>query len=414
MFPHGQESLYEFVPVRYAAPVILRAKWVVPISRPPIEDGAVQIRRDRIVAVGRAGDLRGRGRDLGEVALLPGLVNAHCHLDYTDMAGQLWPSRSFSHWIDQIVTLKSSWNAAKYRRSWRRGEQMLLESGATTVGDIEAVAANLPLAASSPLRVRSFVELIDFGREEEAGRLLADAMKVAKRKRPRGGFGLGPHALYTASAGLIRSCAKTGLPMQIHLAESDEEWEMFRRKRGAMYEWFREAGRDMSDCTGQTPTEMLGRMGVLNRRLTVAHANCVTDEDIALLARRGVSVAHCPLTHRFFGRPLFPIEKFLARGVNVCLGTDSMASRRAAAPLDLFAEMRELRRSHPRLRAETILRMATANGARALGLARRCGTLEAGGWADVIAVAVRGQDLFGEILSAQPPLPLVMIGGKTQ
>ncbi len=400
----------------YPARVILQAKWVVPISSPAIENGAVEIRGEKIVAVGCARDFRGKTRDLGDVALLPALVNAHCHLDYTDMAGKLWPSRSFVHWLDQIVSVKQTWDLEDYLRSWRHGEEMLLASGVATVADMEAVAANLALGLTSRLRVWSFVELIDIARETQTDAMLGRALLAAERPRPRGGYGLCPHALYTASPEAIRAasaiCRARRWPMAIHLAESREEWEMFRRGRGAMFDRFGAVGRTTSDCDGRTPTQVLAEIGVLSRHLIVAHANYVTDEDIALLARNQVSVAHCPRCHAYFGHRTFPIEKYLARGVNVCLGTDSLASN---DKLDLFAEMRQLQRAHPRLPSEQILAMATRNGARAIGLEHNCGALVKLAWADLIAVSVRSAraDLYDEIVDARAPV-WRMIGGKEQ
>jgi cytosine/adenosine deaminase-related metal-dependent hydrolase len=414
----SRNSLADAAKIWYPNRVILRAQWVVPISSPPIENGAVEIRRDRIVTVGPARDLlkkcrKREVRDLGEVALLPGLINAHCHLDYTDMVGQLWPSRSFLHWLDQIVALKGTWDLEDYLRSWRRGESLLLKNGVTTVADMEAVAANLLLAHTSPLRIWSFLEMINIGRERETAALLTQADFATRRIRPRGGYGLCPHSLYTASSGLIRKaatkCQARNWPMTIHLAESREEWEMFRRKRGAMFERFQSVGRKMTDCNGQTPTQALARLGVLRQSPLIAHANYVTDEDIALLARHRVSIVHCPKCHAYFGHHQFPVEKFLAKGVNVCLGTDSLASNDA---LDLFAEMRALWKAHPRLHPETLLKMATENGARALQQEQNCGTLEAGRWADLIAVPVRGPHLWEAILDSRPPVSLAWIGGK--
>ena len=419
--------------------MILRAKFVVPISHPVIEDGAVVIHNDRIVAVGRKREILQRYhpayrggtrstarvhlRDLGDVALLPGLINAHCHLDYTNMAGKLWPSRGFLHWLDQIVTLKRSWNLEDYLRSWRRGEGMLLAGGVTTVADVEAVAANLVLGQTSPLRLWSFLELIDIGREKDFSRILASALSAARPRRSLGGYGLCPHSLYTSSGALIRAAAavsrKRGWPLTIHLAESREEWEMFRRGRGPLHERFRSLGRDMRDCgssaarTMVTPTRALAQRGVFSKNLLVAHANYVTDDDIALLAQHRVSVVHCPRSHAFFSHRKFMIEKFLAHGVNVCLGTDSLASNDA---LDLFAEMQALGRAHPGLRPEIILAMATRNGARALQQRQNCGTLIPGKWADLVAVPIRNtrRAVFEEIIAARSPVPFTMIGGKEQ
>ena len=145
--------------------MILRARIVVPVSRPPIEDGAVCLSGERIAWVGRraeipASHVYGEETDLGETILLPGLVNAHCHLDYTGMAGQIPPPKNFTDWIKSLVALKGSWTVEEFAVSWRRGAEMLLRTGTTTVADVEAVPELIPAVwQSTPLR--DFVPRID-------------------------------------------------------------------------------------------------------------------------------------------------------------------------------------------------------------------------------------------------------------
>ena len=145
--------------------IILRARTILPVSGPPIADGAIVVSLRRIRAIDRWRNLRshlsGKASDLGDVLLLPGLVNAHCHLDYTHMAGLIPPMRSFTNWIRSITAIKSEWSDADFAASWLDGAQMLLQSGTTTVADIEAIPSLLPAAwKETPLRVLSFLEMI--------------------------------------------------------------------------------------------------------------------------------------------------------------------------------------------------------------------------------------------------------------
>ncbi|MBC8096942.1 MAG: amidohydrolase family protein, partial [Akkermansiaceae bacterium] len=145
-----------------APTTLLRSRFVLPGSRPPIENGAVLISGQHIVAVGKWDELRHAGEaiDLGESILLPGLVNAHCHLDYTDMAGMLPPQKLFTNWITLMLSTKAEWNYTEFAESWLHGAQMLLRTGTTTVGDFEAVPELLPdVWNSTPLRVTSFMEM---------------------------------------------------------------------------------------------------------------------------------------------------------------------------------------------------------------------------------------------------------------
>src|SRR5437867_2411779 len=156
--------------------MILRARIVLPLCRPPIEDGAVMIAGARIVWVGRWRERpssEGELTDLGESILLPGLINAHCHLDYTEMAGKVSARKSFSDWIKALVALKAQWGYADFAQSWLHGAQMLLRTGTTTVADVEAVPELVPeIWSTTPLRVVSFREIISLKSRLAVGELV--------------------------------------------------------------------------------------------------------------------------------------------------------------------------------------------------------------------------------------------------
>src|SRR5437660_2990676 len=160
--------------------MILRARVVVPVSQPPIPDGAVLISGNRIAGVRRWRDVppdhRDAAFDLGSVALLPGLINAHCHLDYTDMAGQLAPPKLFTDWIKLIMATKAGWGYSDYAASWLNGAKMLVRTGTTSVADIEAVPELLPEAwETTPLRVFSFLEMIGISGRRQPRAILQEA-----------------------------------------------------------------------------------------------------------------------------------------------------------------------------------------------------------------------------------------------
>ena len=383
--------------------MILRARVVLPIRRPPINDGAVQIVGGRITWSGRWPDCPtgdgGEVVDLGESILLPGLINAHCHLDYTDMAGQLPPPRRFPDWIKAIVALKSMWSYGDYALSWLRGARMLLQTGTTTVADVEAVPELLPdVWQATPLRVFSFHELIAVRSHLQAGPLANTAAAgMAALPGAAGRVGLSPHAPYTASGELLRHSARIarerGWRLVTHVAESEEEFEMFRQARGPLYEWLK-SQRDMLDCGLGSPVRHLDRCGYLAENLLAIHVNFLARGDAALLARRGVHVVHCPRTHDYFGRAPFPRKALAAAGVNLCFGTDSLASMRKISGhlprLDLFAEMGHFAQKNPELAPAAILRMATLHAAAALGRPGELGELTAGAAADLIAMPFDG------------------------
>ncbi|HXT41462.1 MAG TPA: amidohydrolase family protein [Candidatus Angelobacter sp.] len=385
--------------------MLLRARVVLPVTRPPVDNGAVFVAGNRIQAAGSWNDLRSGTRekvvDLGDVILLPGLVNAHCHLDYTDLAEEIAPTKSFTDWIKVITTAKGGKICADFARSWVRGAQMLLRTGTTTVADIEAVPELLPdVRQATPLRVISFLEMTGVRSRREPRQILGEAAnKIESLPVSRCAAGLSPHAPYSTIPELLRLSAllarEKGWGLTVHVSESAEEFAMFMEARGEMFDWLKRNGRDMSDCGRGSPVQHLERNGCLADNLLAAHANYLASGDAALLGRRGVSVAHCPRSHAYFGHQKFPREELYAAGVNLCLGTDSLASaaraRGRTPELNLFAEMSSFAAVHPDVPSEHIVQMATVNGARALGLRGRIGELAADTCADVIAIPFRGQ-----------------------
>lgn len=408
--------------------MILRARVVVPVSHPAVEDGAVVVSAGRVTAVGRWGQV-GRGRrvatvDLGDVALVPGFVDAHCHLDYTDMTGQLVPPSSFVDWIKSITETKAGWGYSDYAASWLRGAGMLLASGTTTVGDIEAVPDLLPeVWVPTPLRIISFLELTGVRARRRPQAILDDAVaKIHSLPLGRCRASLSPHAPYSTTPALLSACARVARGrrwrLSIHVAESAEEWAMFRDGRGPMYAWIARNQRDMSDCGGITPVQHLARYGLLGDHLLAVHANYLGADDASLLARHGVHVVHCPRSHAYFGHARFPAADLIRQGVSVSLGTDSLATvfkaRRESVQLDLRAEARAYVRAHRGQEPEAVLRMITLHPAHALGLRGLAGEICPGAFADLAAFPFGGgpAEAPEAVLHTTHPASRVMIGGQ--
>jgi len=383
--------------------MILRARVVLPISRPPIEDGAVFIAGNRIAQVGSWKEFSDTADviDLGETILMPGLINAHCHLDYTDMTGLMPPQKSFTDWIRLMLATKSEWNYSEYAQSWVRGAEMLTRTGTTTVADFEAVPELLPdVWSTTPLRVISLMEMTGVKSRRDPRAILQDNLEHIRtlpggRCRP----GLAPHAPYSTVPELLRLAAdmaqRRRWPLSIHAAESLEEFEMFVKGRGAMFDWLRRNDRDMSDCGKGSPIKHLGRCGVLSVNCLAVHVNYLADGDAKLLAATKTSVAHCPRSHRYFGHEKFPFNALSKARVNVCLGTDSLATvykkRKQTVELNMFDELRTFAEIHSRAAPEHILQMATVNGARALGMAGQAGEISEKALADLIAIPFKGK-----------------------
>ena len=409
-------------------PLILRARVIIPIRRPPIENGAVVVAGERIASVGRWRSIcrrfSGPTTDLGDSILLPGLINAHCHLDYTHMAGLFPPVKSFCDWIKSITTEKSCWTFSDFAQSWLEGARMLLRTGTTTVADIEAVPQLLPdVWQATPLRVISFLEMTGVRSRREPEAILADAVNTIE-SLPSGRCmaGLSPHAPYSTTLGLIKHVAAVARRRRwrivTHVAESATEFEMFKHSRGEMFDWLRRSQREMSDCGGVSPVQHLAKCGLLGSNLLAAHVNYLAHGDAELLTRKRVSVVHCPRSHDYFRHEAFPRRTLAKAGVNLCLGTDSLATvrkcRHQSAELNLFDEMRVFAVKHPGVSPRQVLQMATVNGARALGLRNRAGELVRGANADLIVLPYSGKvkDIFGAVLHHSGDVSASMIAGR--
>lgn len=407
---------------------ILRARTVVPVSRPPIEDGAVAVSGNRITFVGRWENCPAAGRaraiDFGEAILLPGLVNAHCHLDYTRMAGEIPPPRSFVDWIKLITTSKAGLIYSDFAEAWLDGARMLVENGTTTVGDIEMVPELLPdVWSATPLRVISFLEMTGVKSRRPPREILGEALeKIAAMPEGRSAAALSPHAPYSTTPELLRISGETArkkkLRLVTHVSESAEEFEMFAKGQGVMFDWLSLSGRDMSDCGTGSPIRALAQTSYLGNNLLAVHVNHLAPGDARLLGRHGVSVVHCPRSHTYFKHEEFPLAALNAARVNICLGTDSLASiykpRKRRVKLDMFEEMREFARKNPGVAPTDILRLATVNGARALGLAGQIGELRPDAFADVIVIKHPGSSagLHKSIVAHTGDLLASMIDGK--
>lgn len=388
-----------------ASQLILRSRVVLPVNRPPIENGAVVISGDRIAAVGRWRTLRTRTSgevvDLGESILLPGLVNAHCHLDYTHMAGLFPPPKRFSDWIKLITAEKATWSYTDYAESWIDGAKMLVRTGTTMVADIEAVPELLPdVWETTPLRVLSQLEMTGVRSRRSPELILREALEKIDSLPPgRSGAGLSPHAPYSTTPKLLRRAAavarKRKLRMATHVAESAAEFEMFLHGASEMFAWLKRNQRDMRDCDGRSPVQHLARCNALGPHLLAIHANYLVPGDAGLLARKRVSVVHCPRSHDYFRHAEFPRRELAKAGVNLCLGTDSLATVRKYPKrdleLNLFLEMQTFAARHPGVHPRQIVQMATLNGAAALGLRGKIGELKRNAFADLVALPCRAK-----------------------
>jgi cytosine/adenosine deaminase-related metal-dependent hydrolase len=407
--------------------MIVRARVVVTMDGPPIENGAVAVSGDRIVDVGKfsevsAGYSGQQTIDLGEQALLPGLINAHCHLDYTCLRGKIPRQKSFTDWIRAINAEKSKLSVEEYIASINEGFAEAKRFGTTTIANLTAFPELIRQLPNVPIRTWWFAELIDVRSPDRANELVESAIESLKLAQ---NYGLAPHAPFTASKNLYQRCeeAGTNVLLTTHLAESRAEMKMFRDASGPLYEFMKSIGRDMDDCgNGRTPLELFVAAAYARPARTVraglqwivAHVNELMESDFQLLEkmRTNFHVVHSPRSHQYFGHSRFPFKRLHTLGLNISLGTDSLASNES---LSLFAEMRAFQRSKPERSPEKIFEMITGNPAAALRQQNTLGRIRPGFRADLIAIPCsEDRDLFGEIVAFEREIDWMMVNGEMQ
>ena len=404
--------------------MIIRARTVVTMNGPPIDNGAVAVSGDRIAAVGTFDQLKGQTpgpvMDLGEQVLLPGLINAHCHLDYTAFRGRIPAKKSFSEWVGAINAEKAKFSPEDYLRSIRNGVADAQRFGTTSIVNLEAFP-ELASQIESVLRIWWFAELIDVRAPESAGDLIDSAVQALKYNKH---WGLAPHSLYTGSHRLYEKCqevaAREKVLLSTHVAESADEMAMFRDASGPLYQFLQSIRRDVTDCGNETPLARFLRVSMEQEavmknqnisRWIVAHLNELDRTDFALLKKMETKfhLVHCPRSCLYFGHARFAFEQLRQLGFNICLGTDSLASK---DDLSLFAEMQQFREKYSGVSCREIVEMVTVNPARALGQVNRLGQIGEDFCADLIAIDTGGQgDVFENIAGHQGPVNWIMVGG---
>lgn len=396
--------------------MIIRARMVLPIVADPIENGAVVVKGNQIVDLGRFDEIRrshgGDELDLGEKILLPGLINGHCHLDYTVLRGKIGRHESFADWIHAINVEKAKLSDQDYIDSIHAGFSEARQFGTTTIANLTGFP-KLIASIKEAIRAVWFGELIDVRNPEEADQIVDGAVEQLRSARH---WGLAPHAPFTASARLYSRCEeiarRENVPLTTHLAESREEMQMFRDGTGPAYDFLKSIGRPMDDCGSETPASRFLRTRKLDERWIIAHLNELDGDDFNLLrAAPKFHIVHCPRSHGFLGHAPFALERLRAMGFNISLGTDSLASN---SDLSLFAEMRELLRKQPSVSPRAALEMATIRGGMAIHPAVPVGVIQPGGLADLIALPDEAgpASVFEKVVAFAGSVPWMMLNGE--
>jgi len=371
-----------------------RAEWVLPIAREPIRDGWLAVEGRRVVDLGR-GSAPG-AIDLGRVALLPGLVNAHTHLELSYLHQRIAPAESFGRWVRTVMSSRRAYpNPADEQilEPARRAIAAMRAAGTALVGDVSNTLVTVRLLCDAGMPAQIFHELTGFTEQEpqarvQAARVATDAVAAAASPDIR--VSVAPHAPYSVSRDLFVAIradldAHPGAVSSVHLGENPEEVELLLHGTGEIRDVLEELGRWPADWEPPrtSPVRYLLDLGFLDARTLVVHGVQFQGDDLARLRAIGATLVSCPRSNVYVGVGSPPLEAFYAMDVDVAFGTDSLAS---VADLDMFAELAEARRIAPRVPARRLLESATLVGARALRFDSEFGSLEPGRRADVLAV----------------------------
>jgi cytosine/adenosine deaminase-related metal-dependent hydrolase len=402
--------------------VRFRADWIVPVTTAPIPNGWVEVDGDRILGTG--GGSGESAIDLGHVAILPALVNAHTHLELSHLHRRVPPKQSFDEWVQELMSLRrgdSGPHASEILAAAGDAIRSARATGTGLMGDISNTLATVPLLRDEGMPAHVFHELIGFNAPNSE-------LKVAEARANLeaaclGGdvrISLAPHAPYSVSPALFRAI-REDLDMHptsrssVHLGESAAEVELLRSGTGAARVMLERLGvwNGAWEPPGVSPVEYLSRTGFLDSRVLVVHGVQFGDEDLERLRVLGSTVVSCPRSNRHVGVGSPPLEAFYAKTLDVAFGTDSLAS---VENLNMFDELAEARRIAPAVAARDLIKSATHTAARALGFENEFGAIERGKRAALIAVRIPpGVDDVEEFLvggQVQSEVTWVGAGGR--
>jgi aminodeoxyfutalosine deaminase len=388
-------------------------------ARDPINNGAVAYRDGQILAAGPArGILKKfpghRVYSLPDAVLMPGLVNLHCHIELPFLLDSI-RAASFPDWILRLIATKKKLVIADYERAASTNISTLIRTGTTTVAEICTHGVSPDFLKKSGLRAVIFHEIISMGPKTPVLRLSSSASRPTSLVRT----GLSPHSPYTVSTPalleILRFSKKRAVPLAMHIAESKDEINLLRRKKSGLEKLYRHAHWDLAWAPqGSSAIEYVDRIGLLSSHFLAVHAVRINDSDIACMKRTKTPAAHCPRSNMETKVGKMPLRRLFDAGINVGLGTDSLAS---SPSLSMWDEMRFAYKIHKQngISARDVLTMATISGAKALFLDNDIGTIEPGKKADMIAAPLPSKNtgnFYSDLLRETKSSLITMVNGR--
>lgn len=377
------------------------ADWIIPITAPPIKNGAVAISKGCILHVGTykdvCGQLTGTVFHHGKGAIMPGLVNAHTHLELSSLKNHLDESKDFIDWLKNLVERRSIPSPSEVKDAMILAINRLKQTGTILVGDITNTGLSIPVLTSNPVKVVVFLEVVGLKKEKARvhwNQLLNLLAQWSKRISLPITFAA--HSPYSVSKEILRQIKDWGETyneiISVHLAESEEELIFLMNGGGPLKEFLVDIEAFDPDFNppGSSPVAYLAKLGFLSNKTLCVHLVHINDEDIHILKEKGVKVCICPLSNRRLKVGLPPVDKLLKAGIPMALGTDSLASNE---DVNLFREMAYLKTEFSHIQGHEILKMGTLHGATALGMESTLGSIEPGKEAHLIFIPLETSSL---------------------
>ena len=368
-----------------------RAAWILPITEPPIKNGWVDVKDGVVAAVGtgHSDERLSSVTVLESCVVMPGLINAHTHLELSGFHGCVERSDSMPSWASTVMSLTA--NNDPDQNAIDSAISFAHQSGTALVGDISNTLASVDALRRSPLDGVVFNELLGFDNREPTGLLNRSLASIKNYQGHKPRVSLAAHAPYSVSAALFKALREAADahalgPLSVHVAESEAELEFLRTGTGPWRDILELRGRWVSDWKppAEGPIDYLDRLGWVQSDTLMVHGVHLTDHELERLAAAGTTLVSCPRSNIRTGAGQAPLDRFYSSGVRVALGTDSLAS---VDDLNMFTELQEARRLAPDVSASSLIKSATLHGARALGFADHFGAIEAGRRAALIAVS---------------------------
>lgn len=397
--------------------MIIKASHILSMEAPLFTDAFIRIVGDQILEIGKTSllpknEINEEVIELNKSLLMPGFVNAHCHLELTCLQPLAFSKNppSFVKWIQEVVRKKNLAHENEITQGIANGIDWLMKSGVTTLGD--HISFNTPWKSilSSPLRGILFGEVLGVMPEicQDIYNHWQQLKTRIQKKSSRFSFRISPHSVHAVDPATLKDVVtREPPPLSCHLAESQAEKKYFKEKAGDMMELLKKRGI-LPTHDSASGLMHLKEEGLPLSKLLLVHGNYLTDEEIDLMTTENNSLVYCPGSHRYFGHDQPPLLALLKKGINIALGTDSLASN---TQLNFLMELRLMKEAFSFLSCEQILKMATLNGAKALRMDQEIGSIKLWKKADLIGFKIpQGMDPLEAVFQAKQA-DFVMIDG---